>query len=244
MPVNFIYSNNDGDSIVTTEVGPAVGDFGGDLDDFNLGVAIAAANKSIYYSASYTGAFSELSGLTGLDGTALITCVRVPYRKLATQALNDDKTSLQFIFATGSAVSGKTLWGVTFNATDGTILAQSDMTPIISSTTYRVIGPEALETNGQNTQRILALAKPLAGGNTRLIYSSDGGATWSIRQSNLDARCVRWVEGSLTRAVISGAVGIRYSENMGGTVANRDGDFEIDIADFPAEGAYLIGQLS
>lgn len=220
---HFLYSSDNGVTITETVIAPAAGDTGGDVDDFGLGVAIVPASRHIYYSQSYTGAFARLEELTGIDGLSPITCIRIPYRKLASQSINNSKASLQFIYGVKDGVDGKTLWGVTFNANTGALIAESDMTPIIDGTTYYVVGPNALETAGANTQIILAFAKPIAGGDTVLILSTNGGTTWTIANTGFDGESVRWEEGSTKRVWFAGASGIGYSNNRGLTIVNRSG---------------------
>jgi hypothetical protein len=204
---------------------PANGCF--DADDYNAGVIVVGAGTTIHYANAYDDAATvELTGLTGLDGTAKVVCIRIPYLKLATQADNDTATSMQFIFGVDAAVSGKTLWGITFNASTGAIATQSDMTPIISATTYYVIGPNALVTYGGNTQRIAALVKPVGGGSTRLIVSTNGGTSWTDRGA-IDCLSVEF--GSTgTELWLAGAVGVRRSLDFGATLLTRTGDLNTE----------------
>jgi hypothetical protein len=223
----IVYSSNTGTTIHRILTSPDNGDTGGDVDDFGLGVIMHAAQGGIEYTTSYADdTTTSLLGLTDPPAAPVqITCLRIPYRKLASQALNNNASSLQFIFGTEQAISGSTLWGITFNATDGSIIAESDMTPIISGTTYYVVDVNALETAGANTQVILALAKPVGGGDTKLILSTDGGTTWTIEDALLNDRFVRWVSGSTQRAWMAGENGIDYTANRGGTIVTKIGDF-------------------
>lgn len=218
---------------------PANGCF--DADDYNAGVIVVGAGSTIHYANAYDDAATvELTGLTGLNGTAKVVCIRIPYLKLATQADNDTATSMQFIYGVDAAVSGKTLWGITFNASTGAIAAQSDMTPIISATTYYVIGPNALVTYGGNTQRIAALVKPVGGGSTRLITSTNGGTSWTDRGA-IDCLSVRFLSpaegGSGSELWLAGAAGIRLSYDFGATLMTKTGDLNIETGLSTALGA-------
>lgn len=221
-------SDDTGTTLTTAALGKQRDDVGFDVDDYNEGVWLAAGSRSIYYVASYTDTTPAYLDSGDLDGLpAPITCVRIPYLKLASQLPNDDKTSLQFIYGTSKAVAGATLWGVTFDATSGTIAAQSDMTPIISGTTYYVVGANALETYGGNTQIIAALVEPLGGGTRRLIRSEDGGTTWtSVNTSVAGAVMVKFIDpahgGDGDKLYVAGgAFGLKYSANGGATFTNK-----------------------
>ncbi len=218
----LIYSDDTGDtdSIVEVEGSGDHANGAFDVDDFGAGVFIVGNGSGIAYTETYTDANATLlSGLTGLDDEAIVTCIRIPRKKILTQADNDDATSLQFIYGTDRAVSGKTLWAVTFNATSGAISAQVDITPIISGITYYVIAPNALETAGADTRIMAVFAKPLAGGNTRLIRTINGAASWSVAQGNLDGNWARWVPGSTQRLWMN--PGVRLSTNRGSTLQNK-----------------------
>lgn len=220
------YSDDDGATLSPILTNPAYGDMGGDVDDFNLGIIIHAAKRAIVYTTAYMDTIAlNLLNLTGISAAVPITCVRIPYRKLASQVLNNDITLFQFIYGLSGAVGGATLWGVTFNTTDGSIAAESDMTPIVSGTTYYVVGPHALETAGANTQHILAFCKPVGGGATVLLKTTNGGTSWAIVNSTFDGDFVRWIPGSTSEAWVSGPDGIGYTANAGTTIQDRTGDF-------------------
>lgn len=217
----LIYSDDTGDTVSTTEIDGSGDHANGcfDVDDFGLGVLIVSNGDGITYTETYTDAATTLlTGLTGLDGDAVVTCIRIPLKKLLTQADNDDATSLQFIYGTDSAVSGKTLWAVTFDATDGSISAQVDITPIISGVTYCVVGTNALETAGADTRIILAFARPVAGGDAKLIRTANGADSWGVANS-INGTHVRWVPGSTQRAWMN--PGARYTTNRGSTLQNK-----------------------
>lgn len=231
--LKFRYSDDNGATVTETTVGNYAGDTGMDTDDFNVGVKIVAVANGIAYGSSYTGAFSELTGLTGVAAGTQITCVRIPYRKLATQALNSNAASIQFIFGTGAAVSGKTLWGITFNASSGAIIAQSNMTPTVSGTTYYPVGPNAVVTNGDNTQQIIALCKPVGGGSTHILASNDGGnpLNWSDRGAfdGIYADFIPAADGGANgEFIVSGDDGIRHAPAFTSTTVSRIGDFVAD----------------
>lgn len=233
----LIYSDDTGTTKVDILTNPAYGDTGGDVDDFNLGIIIHAAKRTIVYTTSYFETIAKnLLNLTGVSAAIPISCVRIPYRKLATQALNNDPELFQFIYGLSDVVGGATLWGVTFDTADGTIVAESDMTPIVSSETYYVIGPHALETAGANTQHILAFGKPVGGGDTVLLRSINGGTTWAIVNTSFDGNFVRWVPGSTTKVWVSGPDGIGYSEDAGATITAKTGD----LVESPVKGVYAL----
>lgn len=229
------YSSNDGATVSTIEIAgsgyAANGCF--DSDDYAAGVFVVGNGVGIRYTSSYTGSASLLTGLTGLDDTAKVVCIRIPYLKLATQADNDTASSMQFIYGVDAAVSGKTLWGVTFNASTGAIIAESDMTPVISATTYRPISqPNALATYGGNTQRVALLAT--SGGATRLLVSSDGGTSWLDRGA-LDATSIEFISpansGTGSQLFACGsAIGVRYSSNFGVSFTNISGDLNVETS--------------
>ena len=232
----FHYSDDNGDTKNTVTIGAYTNDEGMDMDDYDLGSVIAAADYRLYYTTTYAGAFNELTGLAGISQTLPpqvetdrihITCIRIPLLKLATQATNNDQTALQFIYGVDAAVSGSTLWGVTTDLSGGSpgALTESDMTPIIDSITYYVVGQEALEAAGANTQVILAFAKPVGGGDTVLIYTNDGGTTWVVQSTSFDGDFIRWNVGSTTQAWVAGDDGIAYTSNAGLTLSSRTGDF-------------------
>lgn len=202
-----------------------------DVDDYAAGVFVVGAGTAIHYTDSYSDASSTLlSGLTGLDDTAKVVCIRIPYLKLATQADNDTATSMQFIYGVDTAVSGKTLWGITFNASTGAIIAESDMTPIISATTYRLISqPNSLSTFGGNTQILAALVT--SGGATRLIVSSNGGTNWTDRGA-LAATSVEFVppihSGTGAQLLFGTTTGGLRSDNFGVSFTSTEGDINTE----------------
>jgi photosystem II stability/assembly factor-like uncharacterized protein len=93
----------------------------------------------------------------------------------------------------------------------------------VSGTDYYVIGQEALETAGADTRHMLAFCKPDGGGDTVLLHTSDGGATWASR-GTLDGNFVRWVPGSTTDVWLSGDDWIGYSDDAGATVTDQTGN--------------------
>jgi hypothetical protein len=243
LDATFSFSPDAGLTVTDTTIGSA-GTAGGDVDDFNLGVVISASGGQIVYTTAYTGGFTRLTGLTGLDEITTIPCIRVPYRKLASQALNSDKTALQFIYGTASAVSGATLWAVTFNANTGAILAQIDITPIISATTYVVFSPNGLETYGGNTQRIRAFVQPNGGGAVRLIQTVNGGSVWTSVNTGFDGETVFHLPPNLggngSKVIVSGADGIADSTNGGAALTDRTGDYDTETGSTQATGVFAL----
>lgn len=229
-----VYSANDGDSISTSTFGQRGTEAAFDADDFGLGVVIAASEARLFSSTGYGDDSFDVIRLIPfrepINGVRP-TVIRIPYRKLATQALNNDKNSLQFIYGVNSAIENpdeddreETLWGVNFDAETRDSLVISNMTPVIDETVYYVVGANALETAGANTQIILAFCKPVGGGATKLLRTTNGGTTWAI-VNDFDGDFVRWIPGSTTEAWVSGADGIGYTANRGTTIADRTGDF-------------------
>lgn len=216
------WSTNSGTAVSTVDCGIKGNDqLAFDMDDFNLGVHIAAANGTVVYTTAYNQATATaLSGLAGTAYTDTITCIRIPYKKLASQVLNNSATSLQFIYCTDAGYTA----GVTFNTATGAISAESDMSIIIDGTTYYVIAAGALETYGDNTQLINAFVKPVGGGDTKLVRSADGGGTWSIK-ATFDARHVHFIEplygGNGSKLFGSGTSGNKYSASGGGGLLSK-----------------------
>lgn len=233
-----VYSANTGTTISTSTFGQRGSDDAMDADDFNLGVVIATAEARLFSSTGYgDDSFDVIRFIPfrlPLNGIRP-TVIRVPYRKLATQALNNNKNSLQFIYGVDGAIENpaeddreETLWGVNFDAEtrDPESIVISNMTPVIGETTYYVVGANALETAGANTQHILAFCKPVGGGATKLLRTTNGGTTWVI-VNDFDGDFVRWIPGSTTRAWVSGADGVGYTENAGTTIADKTGDLAV-----------------
>lgn len=218
--VKVYYSSNNGTTMPAVTVASYQEDSGYDLDDFNLGIHLAAANFNVYYTSTYTGAFTAFSGLDGVNGTDNITCIRIPYRKLLTQALNNDSTSLQFIYSTSAGYTGAAV----FNAATGTIASESDMSIVIAATTYYVIGDLALESYGSNTQIINALVQAVGGGDTKLVRTEDGGTTWEI-MTTYDGTAVHIQEptrdGNGERIYFNGADGLKYSAGGGSSALTK-----------------------
>jgi RHS repeat-associated protein len=227
----FIFSSNAGTSITTTSIGQYTGDKGGDVDDFNLGIVIGAAEGTLQYSTSYTGSFSPLSGLSGINPyRAKINYVHIPRYKLATQALNKDVNSFQVIYATDLPVSGKTLWAVTFDAENGEVDTEVDITPIIGGTTYKIVGPNALDIYNGDSNYILAFAQPISseeGEDIVLIGSGDGATTWTLRNDTFNGTSVQFLKigksGDGHRAWVAGADGVAYTKDGGESFVYQDG---------------------
>ena len=236
------YSADGGDTGTETVLGVAVGDTGYDLDDYGLGVHLAGFNKGIHSTTAYDGTFSATTTWTGLDDIELVSCIRIPFLQVdAGQAANSDVENLHFIFGTAAAVSAKTLWLGALNASTRTKVSETDITPIISGTTYIIPSWDSLEAAGADTQIILALG--VGGGQTDLIYSDDSGGTWAVAQSNVDYDVVRFVLGTTDEAWVFGTDGAAHVTTVStpfDTLTDKDGDFTTDIGAFPIAGGHVI----
>lgn len=242
------HSSNYGSAPAAVTVVTYANDLGGDTDDFNLGIVVAAANNRLYRAGSYTGAFTLVAGtINCINGSTPIAGVKIPHKKLATQFPNNDATSLQILIAMSAAVSGITLAAITINTTP-TATSNSDLTPIISGTTYvPITSPNNFETYAANTQRILLLAKPNGAGNTHLLASVNGGTSWTIQQSNLNAEHVHFVEflrgGDGSKCWFAGDGGVFYSDDLGVSLEDKTGDFVTVVGTNPS-GALQLEQLA
>lgn len=245
------YSSDNGLSDTPSQFGIRGLETAFDVDDFNLGVMIAASNRHVWNSTGYEADdFDKLTHIPYLRPRfeVRITCIRIPYRKLASQALNNNAESLQFIYGTDGVIPNpneadreETLWGVNFDATtrDPESMVVSNMTPVIEDAPYYVVGADALETAGANTQHILALCKPIGGGDTELLHTTDGGTTWQSLAA-FDGTWVMWVVGSITRAWVGGQDGVGYVDIEAGTITDKTGDFADEVSGLPVRGVIEI----
>lgn len=171
------------DGTVTTVTDDADGSYVcGDVDDFNLGVALVGNGENIWYTDSYGGALTAPSGLT--TTSLVVNCIRIPYRKLAnTSQLNNDDTSLEFVICFDDVdAGGDTILHCSINASTGAITEIAELTPNISTKDYAVIEhPHALEMAASNPRVMRALATDVTtpSSTVTLIESDDGGATWA-----------------------------------------------------------------
>lgn len=239
----FTYSSDNGVSVNTRAFGIELGGTGGmDVDDFNLGIMIAAASdggqsKLYHTNGDYTAAPAIIAGIAS-GVAAEYNLVRIPFLKSGGTP-NNVSTSFEFIYGTNKAVSGATLWRATWNASTNTVSGTTDITPIISAVTYRVLGsPNSLEVFGGNASIIVAIAQDESdsGGTVQVIRTTDGGATWSIVDS-FDGVYV-YHAGS-TEFWVSGTGGIEYTGSAG-TLSARAGDFTSVVDAFPTLGVIAL----
>jgi hypothetical protein len=107
---------------------------------------------------------------------------------------------------------------------------------------YAIEYPDALETYGGNTQRILAFAKNLNTEDTSLIGSDDGGTTWTVQNGTYAGQWVRFVDPALrgtgSEAWLAGINGIGYTPDFGITVEDKTGNFNTVTGSTPASGVF------
>jgi hypothetical protein len=173
--------------------------------------------------------------LTGIDGTTDVTAIRIPYRKIATQALNNDKSALQFVVSTFSTVGGRTMSAVTFNANTGAIVADVDITPSFGGTTYTPRLDHSISLSGANSQNIVALCLDISSPTPPqdLLVSDDGGGTWSRPQTGVAYRHVLHVDGSEDVIFLGGsesasAAEVALSLDNGTTLLDQTGDIGVN----------------
>jgi hypothetical protein len=151
--------------------------------------------------------------------------VRIPYKKIATQAANSNEASMQFVYCSDTFRSGEAIWACTIDCTDGSIIAEVNITPTISGTPYKVLHPLAFETYGGNTQIMYCLAKAGAEANHTLFKSTNGGGTWTSMTTG-DFQRVYIVPplqgGNGSKIWLSGLGGLYYSTNSGTTLQLKD----------------------
>lgn len=175
------YSGDLGASFTEHDVADWDDSKGIDIDKFNLGCAVFAAGKRLYrVSGGYGNTPVLITGtLTGIDGVNVPSFVHIPYRKLATQALNNDITSLMVLYGIGSLDGTQSTWAANINMNTGAIGVISNLTPTISGTRYycnTLSSGRALTTCDENTQKILASTSH----GQDALYSDDGGTTWAV----------------------------------------------------------------
>lgn len=222
------------------------GEFGYDVDDFNLGVHLAAAGGAVEYSSTYIGAFTALVGLSVPVASTNILFIRFPYLRVSDSALNDTAAALEFIYGVGTLIGGASIFLVTFNSTTGAVASETDITPIIAATTYLPVSGAGNQfvTYGGNARRMLLFAQPSGGGSTVLLGSTDGGVTWAIKNTGFNGTFVDFIppdqDGNGLKCLVAGADGVGYSTNFGTTITGKNGDLATETGAATALG---IGQL-
>lgn len=197
-----------------------------DTDDFGEGVVIIAVGADLYYTSAYDGSTSALSGITAISTDGFIADVRIPFRKILTQQLNEDKAALQFIVTVSEAVSGATTWAITFNANTGAVIAEVDITPVVSSTTYRATGTDGINTAGGNTQNILFVGheENTSPSTHDVLLSEDGGETWALLHDTTAYEIGFFVDGSTSIVALWGGTDMVISLDKGQTLIDQYGD--------------------
>lgn len=221
-------------SILSVGGNPTQGGY--DVDDYNLGVHVASNGSSLRNTTTYTGSFSSVTGPTAPTGGVEFNLVRVPYRVLTSTAANSSSTALHVVWGASGSVSGSTLWRGTLNAGTHAMSNITDITPIISGTTYYPIGPNGLEMNPNDARVMLMLGVPIGGGATRLLHRDSSG-TWSVVQNPADYTFVKWATGNA--AWLAGDSGIGFTPDQGTTLEDRTGDFTATVSALPV--AFALG---
>lgn len=231
------YLESTGDTLTITAVGSGIPTTGGmDMDDFVLNCILASNDNHLFFTTSYTGAFTQMATVDA--GSATINLVRIPKRILSGTAYNNDANALHFIYGMdGTDGSGRTLVRGVFNRGANSV-ALTDITPVISSVTYRPVGPEALETYAGDSRVMLLMAVAVAGGSPVRLRSTDAGASWALAGSVGDFDFVRWT--GRTRAWLGGDDGIGFTPDRGVSLEDRDGDYELQIEAFPLIGVEAV----
>lgn len=235
------YSDDSGATFTYIRIGAGLltGPGGMDVDDYNLGTVVAVgstgAGTRLYCTQDYTDTAADLiTGISTTSGGVEYNLVRIPYRVLTSTASNNSPGALHVVWGSDGLVSGATLWRGVLDTLTNAMSSVTDITPTISGTTYRPAGPNALETNANDSRVMLMLGIPTGGGDTRLLHRDSAG-TWTVVQNPADYDYVRWVNGNA--AWLAGDDGIGFTPDRGTTLEDRTGDFELTIGDLPVRFA-------
>ncbi|MBZ0315079.1 MAG: hypothetical protein K8L91_01580 [Anaerolineae bacterium] len=230
------YFADTGDTVTITAVGSGIPTTGGaDWDDFDRDCCIASNDNHLFFTTTYTGAFTQMATVDA--GSATINLVRIPKRLLTSTAYNNDADALHFIYGMdGTDGSGRTLVRGVFNRGANSVTL-TDITPVVSGTTYCPVGPESLETYAGDSRVMLMIGVPVAGGAPVRLHSSNAGATWA-NGGPADFSFVRWT--GRTRAWLAGDDGIGFTPDRGISLDDRDGDYELQLETFPVLGAEAV----
>lgn len=162
------------------------GEASGDVDDFGLGLVVVPSNLRLWFALSYTGTFTQMTGLTGVTGLspAHITMVRIPYRRVS-GALNNNLAAMEVIYS----IYRSSLHRVTYNFLTNSVVSTTAITPTIGGNPAGCLSlPDSASTvvsNGTNFETYAGDARRMMGsfrnsaGTSDLLKSSDGGATWT-----------------------------------------------------------------
>ena len=234
----LIYTEDQGDNILTATFGDGSGPAVGDCDDFNGGAVIAAAGTAFEYATTYGDSFSTATGFSA--GSTVFSCIRIPYRRFSDPTLvNNDGNALEFVACFHAAEGGKTIqWGEIDLAT-GAVTNLNDITPVISSVTYAVMdGANNLETFASNPHVMRCLARDETDELAPIkLLSRDKNGTWTIVQDDIDFIFLHHT--GLSSLWLTGQNGVVFSSDGGSTLQNRDGDFTLAISSFPVIGMRL-----
>jgi hypothetical protein len=195
-----------------------------DVDDFGLGIFVVGKfDGEVKYTTSYTD--TTMTALTGItaNGSASIRFVRIPFKKILSQEDNDDPNTFMFIIGSENAVGGETIWAVTFDSADGSVVNEENLTPVVSATTYYGRNRYSFSAAGGNSQNMLLDATPVGDTSpTKRLLSEDGGGTWQDLGSN--AGNPSWLEGSDSEVMFASGGNINYSGDKGVTLVNQTGN--------------------
>jgi len=239
----FTYSDDYGDSISTQTFGGSNGTPVGDLDDFNLGVVLAAYGGTLEYTdGDYAGVFNAASGASVTP--YVHGAIRTPFLKFSDPTqLNNDPTALEFFFAPSSKLDDdSTFWNATLDSTTGIVTSGTDITPSFNGTPYVIADGhgEQFELNPTNPNIILGCFRPHSGGATEILLTKNGGSSW-VSKGEYDYNFVRWSTIGNTGAWFAGNAGLAYTPDRGDTIETRNGNFAFIGTVENARGVFPIG---
>lgn len=182
----------------------STGEMSGDVDDHGQGIIVMPASGQIYASTTYGGAFTQLSGLTGVTGNAgdEITIVRIPYKK-ANLALNNNPAAMEFVYSINSQATYRATYNFVSNSvvgspTDITYSSGGNPCGVFSaplSFSTAISYGHTLETYAGNSNLIMAGMS--RSGVFDSVVSSNNGSTWSspLGSAGVEmSHMVHWVE--------------------------------------------------
>lgn len=239
----FTYSDDYGDTISTQSFGGSNGTPVGDLDDFGLGIVLAAFGGTLEYTnADYTGVFNAASGAN--VSPYHHGCIRSPFLKLSNTAQrNNDPTAFEFIFAPSSKLDDDTtLWTATLDTTSGVVSSGTDITPSFNGTPYVVAAGygEQIEMNPTNPNVMLGCFRPYDGGPTELLLTENGGSSWESK-GEYDYNFVRWSSIGNSGAWLAGNSGFGYTPDRGDTIEDKAGNWSSIGTVENARGIFPVG---